>query len=91
LAGAQRRFADLIDQLGDQLSPAQRFLAWYITALTGDQLEPADWKRAMVLLRRWRALAIFGVDQALARGHSGDALWRYAEQVCKQAVREVDR
>jgi hypothetical protein len=90
LAGhAQRRFAELIDQLGDQLAPAQRFLAWYITALTGDQLEPADWKRAMVLLRRWRALAIFGVDQALARGHSGDALWRYAEQVCKQAVREA--
>ncbi len=90
LAGhAQRRFADLIDRLGDQLGPAQRFLAWYITALTGDQLEPSDWKRAMVLLRRWRALAIFGVDQALARGHVGDALWRYAEQVCKQAVREA--
>lgn len=89
LAGlAQARWVELLDDLGDDLGAAQRFLAWYVAELTGAPLDPAGYQRAMVLVRRWRALAIYGADQAAARGLSGPGLWAYAERVCKQAITE---
>jgi hypothetical protein len=92
LAGlAQHRWVELLDRLGGDLAPAQRFLAWYVAELTGTPLDLAGYQRAMLLVRRWRALAIYGADQAAARGLSGPGLWTYAERVCKHAITEQEQ
>jgi hypothetical protein len=78
------------------LEPARQFLMWYIAEMRGHgvgtdgmsleekQAWSHDWKMCQQKLKRYRSLALYGIEQAVIRGKEGQDFWNYAEGVCNQ-------
>ncbi len=85
-AAAKQQWERLLDSTGANIGPAQQFLMWYLAEMRSvpvEELPAHDWAMAGQKLKRWRGLALFGVDQAASRGLEGQAMWNYVEAVCK--------
>jgi hypothetical protein len=77
------------------LEGARQFLMWVIAEMRGHavtteamtEAEKAAWRHDWAMCRqkvlRHRALALYGIDQALTRGLEGQAFWNYVEAVCR--------
>jgi hypothetical protein len=88
-------FALLADE--HNLSAAQQFVMGYLALNTGRDVRSfggSHWSMCGLRLRRWRALVLYGVDQAVTRidpdekderGRVGQPFWAYVESVCQRA------
>lgn len=88
---AKTEWLTLLDDAAG-FAPAQQFLAWYIAEMRGvgvRELERRDWSMAAQKLKRWRSIALYGVDQAVTRGLEGIEFWKYVEAVCQRTRAEV--
>jgi len=74
----------LLDDDGN-LSTARDFLVWFVAEMTGRKPDELDWQMAMQKVKRWRARALYGVEQTVTRGLEGRPFWIYVEAVCRQA------
>ena len=97
---AKRAWDQLLDSDAN-LRAAQEFLVWYIAFNAGRDLRDLarrHWSMAGQKVGRHRALALYGVDQAITRvdidqpderGQVGQPFWNYVEAVCRAARAEV--
>ena len=81
---AKAEWDALLDDDGN-LSAARDFLVWFVAEMTGRKPDALDWQMAMQKVKRWRARALYGVEQTVTRGLEGRPFWIYVEAVCRQA------
>jgi hypothetical protein len=86
-AAVKAEWDALLDDDGN-LSAARDFLVWFMAEMRGEPADRRDWQMAMQKVKRYRARALYGVEQAVTRVHGEEdrmAFWRYVEAVCQQA------
>jgi hypothetical protein len=87
----------LLEDVDTNPGPPQQFVMFYLSANTGRDVRAFGgfhWQMAAKLVRRWRGLVLYGVDQAITRidpdeaddrGRAGRPFWAYVEAVCQRA------
>lgn len=83
--------ASVWDDLGapHDLHPRIRLLADYVR-VNGYDEDAINFGRIGTLAKRYGKVALLGLDEALAKGLEGAAIYDYATAVCKRAARELD-
>lgn len=97
---ARDEWLSLLDD-DHNLGTAQQFVMFYIAMNAGRDVRSLNrrhWSMAGQKVSRWRALVLYGVDQAITRvdldqpderGQVGQPFWNYVEAVCKGVRAEV--